>query len=271
MVVLRFKKVLGLSNDILNSQISGSVITHNISSDEVFDIEVNSGDSVDLIEYLESLQFQLIDTDPSVALDGYEVHTATQITYDNSISGLSDNLQDAIDELAAGNFNITDQEQGSILYYDGLDWSQLGPATDGYVLHTRGTLADPEWAGVSLLFDTLDADNNNIENVKTVTFNEIDDGYGGTADTIDWDSGQKHSSILNDNVTFTFNPPAGACNLLLKIQQDDTGNRTVTWPASVLWPDGTEPTLSTSGGAIDIITFYYDETNYYGTATLNFL
>ena len=52
--------------------------------------------------------------------------------------------------------------------------------------------------------------------------------------------------------------------------QDGTGSRTATWPASVKWPSGTAPTLTTTASSVDIVSFYYDGTNYYGQAGLNF-
>ena len=57
---------------------------------------------------------------------------------------------------------------------------------------------------------------------------------------------------------------------LLKIIQDGSGSRTITWPATVKWPNGTGPTLSTAAGAVDIVTLYYDGTNYYSVASLTF-
>jgi len=44
-----------------------------------------------------------------------------------------------------------------------------------------------------------------------------------------------------------------ACSLSLYLQQDGTGSRTVTWPASVKWPNGTAPTLSTAASKIDLV------------------
>jgi hypothetical protein len=47
--------------------------------------------------------------------------------------------------------------------------------------------------------------------------------------------------------------------------QDGVGNRTATWPATVLWPDtGAAPTLSTGAAEKDLIGFYWDGTNYLG-------
>jgi len=49
------------------------------------------------------------------------------------------------------------------------------------------------------------------------------------------------------------------------------GGRTVTtWDTDIKWSGGTSPTLSDSSGNIDILSFYFDGTNYYGMASLNF-
>lgn len=70
-------------------------------------------------------------------------------------------------------------------------------------------------------------------------------------------SGHYQSVLLVGSPTFTFYPtPSGrAYEMNLIIQQDSVGNRTVTWPGSVRWTKGSVPSLSTSGGAIDIFKF----------------
>jgi hypothetical protein len=105
--------------------------------------------------------------------------------------------------------------------------------------------------------------------VKTLTFNsEIDNGNSGASDTIDWTTGQKQKSTLTADCTFTFTAPAGPCNLTLRLIQDATGSRVVTWPAAVKWPGGTKPTLS-GANAVDVISLYYNGTSYYSTWSLN--
>lgn len=99
---------------------------------------------------------------------------------------------------------------------------------------------------------------------------EVDNGNSSTADTIDWTAGNKQKITLTGNCTFTFTDPSGPCNLILKLIQDGTGSRTVTWPATVKWPEGTAPTLSTAASSVDIVSFYWDGTNYYGQASLAF-
>lgn len=118
----------------------------------------------------------------------------------------------------------------------------------------------------------LQGNNNDITEVATVRFNsEYDNGNSGTADTINWNNGQKQKSTLTANCTYTFTAPAsGVGNFLLRIVQNATGGWEVTWPASVKWQGGSAPELSEDANAIDIVSFYYDGTNYYGVASLDF-
>lgn len=104
----------------------------------------------------------------------------------------------------------------------------------------------------------------------TIGFSEKDNGNSGAAKTIDWKLSNKQKIVLSDNCVFTFTAPTNPCSITLKLVQDAAGSRTATWPASVKWPSATAPTLSTAANAIDIISFYYDGTNYYGVASLNF-
>jgi len=94
---------------------------------------------------------------------------------------------------------------------------------------------------------------------------------GDGTTTINWGSGNKmHFTFGAANETFTFTAPSKPGNFLLKMVQDGTGSRTATWPATVKWAGGTAPTLTTTASAIDIISFYFDGTNYYGVASLAF-
>lgn len=104
----------------------------------------------------------------------------------------------------------------------------------------------------------------------TAYFTETDNGNSGTADTVDWTLSNKQKSTLTGNCTFTFTAPPGPCSLVLKLVQDGTGSRTVTWPATVHWSGGTAPTLTTTINKVDIITFYWDGTTYFGASTLNY-
>jgi hypothetical protein len=101
---------------------------------------------------------------------------------------------------------------------------------------------------------------------------EFDIGNCGAANTVDWNSGARQRVTLNAaNCTISFTAPTDPTgHLLLKVIQDGTGGRTVTWPGTVNFPNGTGVTLSTGGGARDFFSCYYDGTEYFCTAAFNF-
>lgn len=78
---------------------------------------------------------------------------------------------------------------------------------------------------------------------------------------------------LANNVTLTLsNPPSAglAYTAMLYCRQDATGGRTITWPASVKWPNSSAPTLSTGANKIDIINLFTLDggTTYIGALSL---
>lgn len=100
---------------------------------------------------------------------------------------------------------------------------------------------------------------------------EVDNGDSGAADTIDWTAGNKQkSTITAAPATLTFTAPGGPASLILRVVQGTGGNKTITWPATVKWPGGVSPTLSVTAADIDVCTFYYDGTNYYGQCATDF-
>ncbi len=127
-------------------------------------------------------------------------------------------------------------------------------------VHITGTLSDVDMA------------DNILQRVELKDYAETRvSASSGSSYTIDLENGNVYEVTLTANCTFTFsNPPAsgkgGSFTLLLK--QDATGERTVTWPASVKWAGGTAPTLTTVASSIDILTFITTDA---GTAWYGFL
>jgi len=112
-----------------------------------------------------------------------------------------------------------------------------------------------------------------IATTNSIVFTQKTIIYSSTTTTADWSLGNKATITLTGNIsTFAFTNPTNPCNLLLKIVQDGTGSRTISaWDTDIKWSGGgTAPTLSTGAGAVDIISFYFDGTNYYGAASLDF-
>lgn len=92
---------------------------------------------------------------------------------------------------------------------------------------------------------------------------------GATPD-IDLEDGNVHDVTLTANATFTFSNPlaASGVSFTLLLRQDGTGGWTTTFPASVDWAGGTAPTLTTTSGALDVLTFITVDG---GTTWLGFL
>jgi hypothetical protein len=93
----------------------------------------------------------------------------------------------------------------------------------------------------------------------------VDDGNSGTAKTIDWNLGNEHELTLTGNVTLTFTHPVNGGRYVL-VLKTGAGGFTVTWPAAVLWPGGSAPTITVTASKVDLITFMYlaGSGKYYG-------
>lgn len=89
-------------------------------------------------------------------------------------------------------------------------------------------------------------------------------GSSGTALTIDWNNGNNQVVSMTGACTFTFSNPIAGAWYSLELTQDATGSRTASWPASVKWPSASAPVLTTTASKTDILTFYYNGTNYIG-------
>lgn len=118
-------------------------------------------------------------------------------------------------------------------------------------------------------------DNFLVEEIGDATFhrNLIVGGQGkaarytgvvvGANTTIDWNTGNTQLLLLTTNIgTLTLNNPIAGAFYTLEIKQDGTGSRTINWPATIEFAAGDEPTLTTTANRTDIISLYYNGTNY---------
>jgi hypothetical protein len=128
-------------------------------------------------------------------------------------------------------------------------------------------------------FGGQDADlqNFNLKNVRDLVYDqEFANGNSGAAATIDWTKGNVQKITLTANCTFTFTAPIGPAKLQLKLTQDGTGSRLVTWPTegvaagNLAWVGKAAPTLSTAAASVDFVNIFYDGSVYWGMSALNF-
>ena len=97
-----------------------------------------------------------------------------------------------------------------------------------------------------------------VTDAATVTF-DVSAGYNGKV-------------TLGGNRTLAFSNTAAGEYYTLKVIQDGTGSRTLTLPGTckVIGGGAGAVTLTTTAGAIDILCFYFDGTNYFVTVGLNY-
>lgn len=115
--------------------------------------------------------------------------------------------------------------------------------------------------------DTIDGQLKFGERVNSPT-------YASTIN-IDMDKGTIHVITLTGDATLTFGDPPDdgfgdpvlGFGFVLIVKQDATGGRDITWPASVIWLNGSEPHLADNATDETHYSFYTVDggTNWYGT------
>jgi len=96
-------------------------------------------------------------------------------------------------------------------------------------------------------------------------------GNTGANPNIDLSNGNFVIATLNQTATFTFsNSSTGAFAFTLVLTNGSGGPFTITWPASVKWPNETIPTRTTTASKTDVYTFFtYDSgTTWWGQLSL---
>lgn len=114
------------------------------------------------------------------------------------------------------------------------------------------------------------------EKIKTlaITFSsslkakQIAGDYGVLTDaaTINWDANTIGNSALvtlggNRTISAITNPMTGAV-YILRVVQDGTGNRTLTFNAAYTFPNGISPILNLAASAVTVYQFLYDGANF---------
>lgn len=132
---------------------------------------------------------------------------------------------------------------------------------------TRDTLLARHAAGVLAVQGTSSGPGRMLANFGFTTDMHIASlGSGSGTVDLDFSSVSARKSVtLSGNPTLTFSNAAAHTAYLVKLTQDGTGGRTVTWPGSVTWLGGT-PVLSTTASQSDFFSFYYDGGTFWGTA-----
>ena len=107
---------------------------------------------------------------------------------------------------------------------------------------------------------------------KNVTDGVVAIGTVGVSHTFDLTNGTLQTATLTDSVAATFTMPTATAGkrFTLLIKQPASGTPTTATFTGVKWSGGSAPTITATLGRLDIINFYADGTNWYGTFVQNF-
>lgn len=103
---------------------------------------------------------------------------------------------------------------------------------------------------------------------KRLTSQDLGDQTG--AITINLALGHIVRLKATGNLSITLSNPLSHSDIVIEIEQDATGSRTVTWTTTVKWKDGAVPVATTTAGKKDLFVLHRDAADYLGVATLNF-
>ena len=162
-----------------------------------------------------------------------------------------DNVNSVIDM-----FNITSPSNNQILKYNNSNSrfelaTNFDPASPGAI----GSSTASSGAFTSISSST----NATLKDIRETVYSLT---YASTI-TPDVANGTIQKVTLTGNVTFSaFSNPVAGQSMTLIVTQDGTGSRTLT--STMKWSGGTK-TLSTAAGSIDIISVFYDGTDYYAS------
>lgn len=139
----------------------------------------------------------------------------------------------------------------------------------------KGTEIDTEFNNIATAIATkLDSSTTTLadKTLTNVTVNAYTEGVVSvgtvtTSSTLAITSGTVLTATLTASTACTFTMPtatAGKSFILLLKQAATTGNGSATF-TSVKWNAAGAPTITTTAGAMDIISFVADGTNWYGS------
>jgi hypothetical protein len=171
---------------------------------------------------------------------------------------------------------------GDYCIYNGTIW-QKSDTTDAVssVAGRTGdvTLAAADVSGVASITGTETLTNKTLTTptltnptVTSYVESVVAIGTVTSSSTLSLTSGTVQTATLTASTACTFTMPtatAGKSFVLLLKQAATTGNGTATF-TGVKWSGGTAPTITATAAKMDILSFFADGTNWYGSATQNF-
>lgn len=158
-------------------------------------------------------------------------------------------------------YGITDAFDGTYASLSGT------PTTVSSFTNDAGYITDNGNGDLTITNSTISSSGDTIDLDDIVRFNvgykeDINSLSSSASISVDASVAPVHTVTLATNATFTISNMVAGQSIMIIVTQDGTGSRTGTF-SSVKFPGGA-PTLSTGAGDIDVVSVFYDGTNYLG-------
>tara|TARA_B100001245_G_scaffold229905_1_gene208721 strand:- start:390 stop:1694 length:1305 start_codon:yes stop_codon:yes gene_type:complete len=154
-----------------------------------------------------------------------------------------------------------------VKFSGGMDWKGNWATSTAYkvndIVNSSGSVYVASADHTSGTFSSDTAHWDTFANAGTVYATQtLTDGA-----TVNWDHAFGNIALwtIADNRTMAAPTNLAVGSSALRLTQDGTGSRTVTWNAIFKWSAGAAPVLSTAANAVDVLAFIYDGTNIYGS------
>ena len=131
-----------------------------------------------------------------------------------------------------------------------------------------GTLTSVVIADGGNIGSASDTDAMAISSGGNVTFSKatkpaLKANSDGATITFDVNEANVHTVTLGANRVFAISNETAGQKFMIRIQQDATGSRTVTWFSTIKWAGGSAPTLTTTANKADVVGFLVTGTDTY--------
>ena len=266
-----------------------------LDADNTTEFNITDGTTSSLIEENDTISFigganMTVTNSPAGTLTFVSDNTTDFNVSDGStVSGVEET--DTVSFIGGTNMTVTnvagvltfDAAGGGATSLSGLSDVDLTGNADGYIMVFNSTSGNfevenfvPGIASVNadttpVLGGDLDCDGNVVENLELSDYQETVYTAGSTTGTITPDAadGPVHRITLTGNITLNaLASPLAGQSLTMIIIQPVAGNYTLT--SSMLFAGGNK-TLSTDSDATDILTVFYDGSDYYASLANDFI
>ena len=221
---------------------------------------------------------------------GQAVDNETDLAYVSGAAAYASGntiVNDGLIAYASGNtanIAFASDVEGDILYHNGTSYIRLAKGTDNHVLTMNGNVPNWEAAPVNSYVSGVAAYSSGVltggvPNFSSIGVNTASPSYpidvvthsgvirasgvkghvSTNADastvTFDLNAATTHAVTLGGNRVLAVSNAIVGDKFLLRLQQDSSGSRTVTWFSHIKWAGGSAPTLTTTAHKADLLGF----------------